>query len=63
MQKAYELCKASCGPKAAADAKTLKETGAVLKEAAALAAALDKGDQSAGTLRVVFTDVPEGYAE
>ena len=61
-KKAYQLCKESCAPKTAADAKALKETGAVLKEAAAIAAALDKGEQTAATLKVVFEDVPEEYA-
>ena len=61
-KKAYCLCRETCAPKAEADAKALKETGAVLKEAVTLAAALEKEAQTTQTLQVVFEDVPESYA-
>ena len=58
------MCKTAYGAKGQIpDAKGMKDACAALKEAAALSAALQRGDtDGAQTLRIVFEDGTEEYA-
>ncbi len=65
-EAAYRMCRENFGKgksKEKCDPKILKDTCSAVKEAAAVAAGLEKKDMTAGEeIRIVF-DCPEEYAE